>query len=98
MSELPEHVATNRAFWDGRAERCGEPGGLSWESEEPVWGRSRVPESEVGLLPAAIDGRDSIELGCGTGYVSAWLARRGARPVGIDNSAQQVGEAHAFQQ
>ena len=42
------------------------------------------------MLPAAIDGRDSIELGCGTGYVSAWLARHGARPVGIDNSARQL--------
>jgi len=57
-----------------------------------------VPESEVGMLPAAIDGRDSIELGCGTGYVSAWLARRGARPVGIDNSARQLETARAFQQ
>ena len=57
-----------------------------------------MPESEVGMLPAAIDGRDSIELGCGTGYVSAWLARRGARPVGIDNSARQLETARAFQQ
>jgi cyclopropane fatty-acyl-phospholipid synthase-like methyltransferase len=33
---------------------------------------------------------DTIELGCGTGYVSSWLARRGARPVGIDNSEAQL--------
>jgi hypothetical protein len=25
-----------------------------------------------------------IELGCGTGYISAWLAGRGATPVGIE--------------
>ena len=25
---------------------------------------------------------DAIELGCGTAYVSAWLAARGAKPVG----------------
>jgi SAM-dependent methyltransferase len=30
--------------------------------------------------------------------VSAWLARRGARPVGIDNSAKQLETARAFQQ
>jgi SAM-dependent methyltransferase len=38
-----------------------------------------------------------IELGCGTGYVSAWLARRGARPVGVDNSAEQLATARALQ-
>ena len=35
----------------------------------------------------------AIELGCGTGYVSAWLARRGAHVVGIDNSEQQLATA-----
>jgi SAM-dependent methyltransferase len=97
MPELPEHVTTNRAFWDGLAESYVESGRLNWESEEPVWGIFRVPESEVGMLPREIDGRDSIELGCGTGYVSSWLARRGARPVGIDNSAKQLETARAFQ-
>jgi len=83
MADLPEHVATNRAFWDELADNYVDSGRRNWESEEPRWGIFSVPESEVGLLPAAIEGRDSIELGCGTGYVSAWLARRGARPVGI---------------
>ena len=98
MADLPEHVATNRAFWDELAEKFVESGRRNWESEEPVWGIFGVPESEVGMLPAMIEGRDSIELGCGTGYVSAWLARRGARPVGIDNSARQLETARAFQE
>ena len=38
-----------------------------------------------------------IELGCGTAYVSAWLAGRGARPVGIDNSPKQLESARRFQ-
>lgn len=38
-----------------------------------------------------------IELGCGTGYVSAWLARRGARPVGIDNSEERLRSTRGFQ-
>ena len=34
------------------------------------------------------------ELGCGTAYVSAWAARRGARRVvGIDSSARHVETA-----
>ena len=97
MSDLPEHVARNRTFWDALANQYVDAGRRNWESGEPVWGIFRVPESEVGMLPAAIDGRDSIELGCGTGYVSAWLARRGARPVGIDNSEAQLATARAFQ-
>ena len=35
--------------------------------------------------------------GCGTGYVSSWLARAGARPVGIDISRRQLGTARAMQ-
>ena len=40
---------------------------------------------------------DTIELGCGTAYVSAWLARRGARPVGIDLSSDQLATARRLQ-
>jgi SAM-dependent methyltransferase len=49
------------------------------------------------VLPAELSGRDSVELGCGTGYVSAWLARRGVRPVGLDNSAAQLATAVRLQ-
>jgi SAM-dependent methyltransferase len=55
-----------------------------------------IPEREVGALPA-VDGRDVIELGCGTAYWSAWLARRGARVVGLDNSSKQLAIARALQ-
>jgi SAM-dependent methyltransferase len=50
------------------------------------------------MLPARLEGLDAVELGCGTGYVSSWLARRGARPVGIDNSPAQLETARRFQQ
>jgi len=46
-----------------------------------------VPDSELHVLPEDLAGKDAIELGCGTAYVSAWLARRGARVVGLDTSA-----------
>jgi SAM-dependent methyltransferase len=97
MSELPEHVARNRAFWNSYAEEWIESGCEDWAAAEPRWGIWRVPESEVGLLPAELEGKDAIELGCGTGYVSSWLARRGARPVGIDNSEAQLTTARALQ-
>ena len=58
-------------------------------------GTSRSPRLRI--LPDDLDGLDTIELGCGTGYLSAWLARRGARPVGIDNSEAQLATARRLQ-
>jgi SAM-dependent methyltransferase len=49
------------------------------------------------VLPPDLAGKDAIELGCGTADVSAWLARRGARVVGIDNSAAQLATARRRQ-
>lgn len=98
MADLPEHVARNRAYWDAMANDWVAPGRRNWQQDEPHWGVWDIPESEAQLLPADLAGKDIIELGCGTAYVSAWLARRGARPVGIDNSAKQLETARAFQQ
>jgi SAM-dependent methyltransferase len=97
MSDLPEHVASNREYWNRLAGEYAEDGRRKWAADNPTWGIWDVPESELGLLPAVLDSKDSIELGCGTGYVSAWLARRGARPVGIDNSEAQLATARALQ-
>jgi SAM-dependent methyltransferase len=95
--ELPEHVRANREYWDATADRWVAPGERAWARNEPTWGVFQVPQREVPLLPDDVDGLDAIELGCGTAYVSAWLARRGARPVGIDNSQAQLTTARRLQ-
>jgi SAM-dependent methyltransferase len=95
MADL-DHVQENRQFWDGEAARYVDAGRRCWAGE-PRWGIWGVPEAQLRLLPDDLQGRDTIELGCGTGYVSAWLSRRGARPVGIDNSPQQLATARALQ-
>ena len=97
MSDFPEHVRRNRELWDDWARTYAAPGEAGWAQETPTWGIWGVPESEVGLLPADLAGVDAIELGCGTAYISAWLARRGARVVGIDNSQVQLSNARRFQ-
>ena len=97
MTDLPEHVRRNRAHWDSVANEWVEPGRVNWQQSEPHWGVWQIPESEAHLLPD-VAGLDVIELGCGTGYVSSWLARRGARPVGIDNSPRQLETARGFQE
>jgi SAM-dependent methyltransferase len=97
MPELPEYVLRNRSHWDRWAADYEATGERNWAADEPTWGIWDVPESQVGLLPPNLEGVDAIELGCGTGYVSAWLARRGARPVGIDNSEAQLATARRLQ-
>ncbi len=95
-ASLPEHVRRNRAHWDRLAAEYVEGGRRSWAREEPTWGIWRIPERDLRALPE-VAGKDVIELGCGTGYWSAWLARRGARVVGIDNSEKQLETARALQ-
>jgi len=93
----PDYVLRNRAAWSEWAAEFFESGRRDWAAEEPVWGIWRVPESQLGVLPN-VAGRDVIELGCGTAYVSSWLARRGARVTGIDNSPVQLASARQFQE
>ena len=96
-ADLPEHVRRNLAAWDAWATDYEAPGRRAWAADEPSWGVFGVPESTLHVFPEDVRGLDVIELGCGTAYVSAWLARRGAHPVGIDNSEAQLETARRFQ-
>lgn len=98
MTDLPEHVRRNRATWDDWATKFVAQGEEAWAGNDPTWGIWGIPEAEVGMLPSSLRDLDAIELGCGTAYVSSWLARRGARVVGIDNSAEQLATARRLQQ
>jgi SAM-dependent methyltransferase len=93
----PDYLARNRAAWDSYAPDYVAAGRREWGLEIPTWGIFGVPETELHMLPDDLAGKDTIELGCGTAYVSAWLARRGARPVGIDNSPKQLETARELQ-
>jgi SAM-dependent methyltransferase len=98
MTQLPEYVRRNRAAWDDIASDYVDAGERNWAVDEPRWGIWGIPESAVHMLPPRMDGTDAIELGCGTGYVSAWMARRGARVTAIDNSPAQLETARRLQQ
>ncbi len=49
-------------------------------------------DSELGVL-GDVSGKDVIELGCGTAYFGAWLAKRGARVTGVDITPAQLETA-----
>lgn len=93
MAELPDYVARNRRLWDSDAPNWVANGERNWAATQPDWGFWGIPESELRLLPQDMSGMWAIELGCGTAYVSGWMARRGATCVGIDNSERQLETA-----
>jgi SAM-dependent methyltransferase len=97
-AELSPDALRNREIWtQENAEYTGPKALDAWRQEEIRWGVFQVPESEVGALPD-VAGKDVVELGCGTAYFSAWLARRGARPVGVDLTPAQLATARRCQQ
>ena len=92
MSE-PEHVARNRELWTTKNAEYTDPDARrAWAREDVSWGVFGIPEAEVDVL-GDVDGLDVVELGCGTAYVSARLARMGARPVGVDPTPAQLETA-----
>jgi SAM-dependent methyltransferase len=94
--ELSEHAARNRAHWNAEAPQWVPSGRAAWETRSPNWGMWQVPEEQVHILPD-VRGLDVLDLGCGTGYWCAWLARLGANPVGLDVSEAQLETARALQ-
>src|SRR5215212_7542411 len=80
-----DHVARNRVAWDSMAADYVESGRRNWASDEITWGIFDVPEPRIGMLPPDLAGMNTIELGCGTAYVSAQLetARRFQTEFGL---------------
>jgi len=96
-SELPDYAVENRGLWTAsNAEYTDGEAHRHWAAEAITWGVFGVPEDEVGVL-GDVRGLDVIDLGCGTGYFSSWLARRGARPVGVDVTPAQLDTARRLQ-
>lgn len=90
----PDSIAANIAEWsetnaqwtDAQAERA-------WAPKDLTWGVFNLREDAIGSPLGDVDGVDVVELGCGTAYFSAQLARRGARPVGVDPTPAQLDTA-----
>jgi SAM-dependent methyltransferase len=97
LTDLPEHAVRNRELWTrSNAEYTDESAERAWAQEEITWGMFKVPESEVEVL-GDVAGLDVLDLGCGVAYFSAWLARRGARVVGLDVTPAQLATARRMQ-
>lgn len=98
---MSEHERTNRALWNDYAseyQRINAPqireqvfsGDVAWG----VWG---IPESQLNVL-GDVAGKEILELGCGGAQWALALARRDARPVGLDLSDRQIDYARTLMQ
>jgi SAM-dependent methyltransferase len=97
MDDISDDAKRNREGWTkANTEYTDKSARDAWAAEEMSWGVFGVPEKSLGTL-GEVAGLDVVELGCGTAYVSAWLARRGARPVGVDVTPAQLATARRCQ-
>lgn len=93
-----EDTARNREVWTkANAEYTDRRARDAWAKDEIDWGMFSGPESEIRAL-GDVAGKDVIELGCGTAYFGAWLAKRGARVTGLDPTPAQLETARRMQE
>src|SRR5438876_261595 len=101
LDDVPEgaHEAdANRDLWTQvSADYADEHAFQAWATDEITWGIFNIPENQLDVL-GDVASLDVVELGCGTAYFSAWLARCGARPVGVDLTPAQLATARRCQE
>lgn len=91
-------VAGNVAQWSKVNREYGDASAArTWANDVISWGQFGVTEESIGSPLGDVAGQDILELGCGTAYFSAWLAKRGARPVGLDPTPAQLATARRLQ-
>jgi SAM-dependent methyltransferase len=97
MSHADDALKNREVWTKANAEYTDRRAREAWAREEIDWGMFSGPESEIGAL-GEVGGRDVIELGCGTAYFGAWLAKRGARVTGVDVTPAQLETARRMQE
>ncbi|TXS39214.1 class I SAM-dependent methyltransferase [Streptomyces sp. OR43] len=79
-----------RESWEGFwAATSDEPGEAIWDADPSL---SAAPHSEL-LLPYADPALPVVDLGCGNGTQTRYLATRFARAIGVDLSHAAIGHA-----
>ncbi len=98
MTRLPDSIEANIKQWTRtNNEHTNDRAEAQWAADDITWGVFGVSDEVAGFPLGDVAGLDVIELGCGTAYFSAWLARRGARPIGVDPTPAQLDTARRMQ-
>jgi SAM-dependent methyltransferase len=97
--ERPDSIAANIAHWtkNNRERLDASASADYWAKDHITWGIFGIAEEELGSPLGDVRGLDVVELGCGTAYFSARLAKKGARPVGVDPTPAQLATARRMQ-
>jgi SAM-dependent methyltransferase len=95
-----DSIAANIAHWTkNNRERLDDASRVeTWAEGDLRWGIFGIPEEDLGVPLGDVRGLDVVELGCGTAYFSARLAKRGAHPVGVDPTPAQLATARRMQE
>jgi len=85
-------MSGNREAWNAKSDWYQAKHGPQLDTRPLAWGAWAIPEADIGAL-GDVSGLVVLELGCGGGQWSAFLADAGARPVGLDLSERQLEAA-----
>lgn len=91
-----DYVAFNRSMWDEISDSYQKHQGASLSRDGLRWGEWQLPEDQLQVL-GDVSGKDVLEVGCGAAQCSIALAKKGARPVGVDVSPRQLAHGHELQ-
>ena len=83
-------------YWDNSAEEYLAEHGTFLGASDFMWCPEGIHESDVNLL-GAVDRQQILEVGCGAGQCSRWLAEEGAIATGVDVSAGMLEQASRLQ-
>lgn len=95
---MRDELAQNRALWtlvNHRHTHCAAA--QMWARDGIRWGLFGVPDENLRALPP-LTGAVVVELGSGTSFFSAALARAGAAPIAIDLNEDQLATARQLQE
>lgn len=87
--------AGNRTAWNARSDEYQRQHGPQLNERPKAWGGFALPEADVGAL-GDLTGRQVLELGCGGGQWSMFLAREGVDVIGLDLSEEQLATARSL--
>jgi SAM-dependent methyltransferase len=90
-----ETARANRTWWDGASSDYLADHGDFLGDDDFTWCPEGLREADARLLgdPSGLAGRRLLEVGCGAGQCSRWVAARGGHVVGLDLSAGMLGQA-----
>lgn len=94
QKDSPSMDAMQRTYWDGISAKYQKVMNISLVDFH--YGPQIPGEKHLHLLPELHKGMRALELGCGGGQNSIWLAKHGATCEAFDISAEQLAHARAL--